>query len=144
MTCNEFLSTIRAHGATVAPPAPQNQVGLTNTTLQQMRCAMLPSFMFELYGATGGINCGTGYIFGPTDIDRGALYPIPSIVHIAQDFINTPSMHGKTIFGRNDLFFFAFDAFGTCFMLDNLSLRPLRKYDDPYRALTDCLAAGKI
>ena len=51
---------------------------------------------------------------------------------------------GKTIFGRNDLFWFAFDAFGTFYMLDNLNLTPLRRYDDPYRAMTDCLISGKI
>jgi hypothetical protein len=48
------------------------------------------------------------------------------------------------VFGRNDLFWFAFDAFGTCFMLDNTALRPLRKYDDPWRALTDCMIVGKM
>ena len=51
---------------------------------------------------------------------------------------------GKTIFGRNDLFWFAYDAFGICYMLDNLTLKAIRKYDDPFKALNDCLIAGKL
>ena len=43
-----------------------------------------------------------------------------------------------------DLFWFAFDAFGNCFMLDNTNLNCLRQYDDAYRAMTDCLVAGKL
>ena len=57
---------------------------------------------------------------------------------------NIATIRGKTVFGRNDLFWFAFDAFGTCYMLDNLNLRVLKKYDDPYRAMLDCLIVGKI
>ena len=144
MTCNEFLSAIKSRGAHIMPPATPNQIALTNTALQQRRCAMLPAFMSELYQQTGGINLGNGYIFGPNEIPQGLRYPAPTILAINEDMANTPQVSGKTIFGRNDLFWFAFDAFGTCYMLDNLTLSPLRKYDDPYRALTDCLIAGKL
>jgi hypothetical protein len=54
------------------------------------------------------------------------------------------NLFGKTVFGRNDLFWFAFDTMGTCYMLDNLTLSILRKYDDPHRAIIDCLVVGKI
>jgi hypothetical protein len=58
--------------------------------------------------------------------------------------IGNKNLFGKTVFGRNDLFWFAFDAMGNCFMLDNLTLSQLRKYDNPYRAMLDCLIVGKI
>ncbi len=144
MTCDEFLSAIKSRGAHIMPPAALNQIALTNTALQQRRRAMLPTFMSELYQQTGGINLGSGYIFGPNEIPQGLRYPAPTILSVNDDMANTQQTSGKTIFGRNDLFWFAFDAFGTCYMLDNLTLKPLRKYDDPYRALTDCLIAGKL
>lgn len=144
MTTDEFLSAIKSRGAILAPAPQPNQVALANVALQQRRCAMLPQFITEIYSRTGGINMGNGYIFGPTDVAYNARFPAPSITQINDEIANNPKMVGKTVFGRNDLFWFAFDAFGTCFMLDNLTLSPLRKYDDPYKALTDCLIAGKI
>ncbi len=144
MTTSEFLSAIKSRGASIATPASTGVISLANTNLQNMRAAMLPKFMIELYGATAAINLGAGYIFGPTAIGAGRTYPIPSIVEINQNLTNLPQLRGQTIFGRNDLFWFSFDCFGTCYMLDNLTLRILRKYDDPYRAITDCLVAGKI
>lgn len=145
MTCKEFLDFIKSRGALIAPPCEPNQITLANTYLQRMCTAMLPAFMTELYTLTGGINVGTGYIFGPTEIKYTPNgYPIPSIIKVNQDIAAIDAIRGKTVFARNDLFWFAFDAFGTCYMLDNLSLRPLRKYDDAFRAMTDCLAAGKI
>ena len=105
---------------------------------------MLPAFMSNLYTKTGGIILGNGCIFGPNELPQGLRYPIPTIVQINQDALINSKLLGKTVFGRNDLFWFTFDAFGTCFMLDNLTLSPLRKYEDPYRALIDCLIAGKI
>lgn len=144
MTRDEFLSAIKERGAHFAPAASTRDISLANSSLQQMRCAMLPKIMMDLFSITGGINLGTGYIFGPTDITNGIQYPTPSIVRINQDFSHLTQMRGKTIFGRNDLFFFAFDTFGTCFMLDNLNLTPMRKYDDAMRALSDCLIAGKL
>ena len=66
------------------------------------------------------------------------------ILKVNDDIAPLGKTVGKTIFGRNDLFWFAFDAFGTFYMLDNLTLTPLRRYDDAYRAITDCLISGKI
>lgn len=145
MTCNEFLELIKSRGALIAPPCAARSITIANTYLQRMQLAILPSYMSELYTYAGGINIGTGYIFGPDDIKYSATgYPIPGIINVNQGIASIPAIRGKTVFGRNDLFWFAFDAFGTCYMLDNLSLRPLRKYDDPFRAMLDCLAAGKI
>jgi hypothetical protein len=144
MTCSEFLSAIQSRGAKIYAPAHQNQILLLNGALQQRRYAMLPQSINELYSMVGAINLDTGYIFGPNEIMRDTTYPIPSILKVNDDIAPLGKTVGKTIFGRNDLFWFAFDAFGVCYMLDNLTLSPLRKYDDPYRALTDCLIAGKI
>ncbi len=135
---------MRARGAEIAPAAPRQNIATTNALLQGMRAAMMPITMTEFYAVVGGITNGSGYIFGPEEVQRNNIYPVPSIISINRDMSHIPAMHGKTIFGRNDLFFFAFDAFGTAYMLDNLTLRPLRKYDDIFRAMTDCLAAGKL
>lgn len=144
MTTDEFLSYIKSRGAYLADAVSLQQITLTNTTLQHKRHAMLPVFMSELYTKTGGIILGNGCIFGPNELPQGLRHPVPTIIQINQDALINPKISGKTIFGRNDLFWFTFDAFGTCYMLDNLTLSPLRKYDDPYRALIDCLIAGKI
>lgn len=144
MTLDEFLLSMRTRGVFIAPLAAARDIATANALLQNMRTAMLPAAMLELYRAAGGMHRGAGYIFGPTEIKRGTLFPIPSIIDINREMMHIAPKCGKTVFARNDLFFFAFDAFGTFFMLDNLNLRPLRKYDDAYRAMTDCLAAGKI
>ncbi len=144
MTQEEFLSNIQTRGARLAPASTTPTITIANTALQNIRAAMLPMTMINLYSATGAINLGTGYIFGPTEVGRGKDYPIPSIVQINNDISAITSMRGKTVFGRNDMFWFAFDSFGTFYMLDNLTLRPLRKYDDAYRAMYDCLAGGRI
>lgn len=144
MTCTEFLSVIKSHGALFAPPATMHDISLANAGLQQMRAAMLPKFMMELYEQCGGINLDCGYIFGPSEIRRGTKYPIPDILKINTDLASLPQLHGRTIFGRNDLFWFGFDSFGTCYMLNNLTLGTLRTYNDPWRAMSDCLIAGKF
>ncbi len=144
MTCDEFLSTMKSRGAIVSPPAAHAAVVLANTALQNMRAAMLPKFMIDLYAMTGAMNMGSGYIFGVTEIARGTKYPIPDIISVNRALTGIRRMRGLTLFGRNDLFWFAFDSFGTCAMLDNLNLAVLRKYDDAYRAMADCLIAGKI
>ena len=144
MTTSEFLSFIKNKGATIFQPETNADINVANTNLQEMRIAMLPHFLQELYSNCSGITLGSAYIFGPKEIDRGIKYPLPSIVQINKNLIGYKNLSGKTVFGRNDLFLFAFDAFGNCFMLDNITLSVLRKYDEPYRALTDCLMVGKI
>ena len=144
MNTNEFLSSLKTRGATIYPAAPKRDIELANNALQSRRCAMFPALFIDLYNFASAINLGNGYIFPPTEIVRGVTFPIPSIVDINVNLSNLPALRGKTIFGRNDLFWFAFDAFGNFYMLDNLNLRILRKYDDPYRAMTDCIIAGKF
>ena len=144
MTCTEFLSAMQSRGAKIYAPAHTNQILLLNGALQQRRYAMLPQSINELYTMVGAICMDTGYIFGPNEIMRDTTYPIPSILKVNDDIAPMGKTVGKTIFGRNDLFWFAFDAFGTFYMLDNLTLTPLRRYDDAYHAMTDCLISGKI
>ena len=144
MTCDEFLSLIKSRGAITMAPVSVTQVQLTNATLQKRRFAMLPPFLMDLYSKTGCINLDTGYIFGPIEVPRPSRYPIPSIIQVNDDISSLRKTVGMTVFGRNDLFWFSFDAFGNCYMLDNLTLKPIRKYEDPYRALMDCLIAGKV
>jgi len=144
MNVSEFLTAIKSKGALVWGPSNTRAIEYANSSLQQKKCAILPNFMIELYTKTGGINLGSGYIFGPTELPNGLNFPIPSIVQINDEIRRIPSMANKTLFARNDLFWFVFDAFGTCYMVNNLNGSVLRKYDDPYRALYDCLLGGKI
>ena len=144
MTTTEFLSTLKSRGATIYPAASKRDVDMANNALQSRRCAMFPAIIIDLYNHASAINLGNGYIFPPVEVSRGIIAPIPSIVDININLTSMPEIRGKTIFGRNDLFWFAFDAFGTFYMLDNLNLRVLRKYDDPYRAIMNCLIAGKF
>ncbi|MBD5400376.1 hypothetical protein HDR61_01345 [bacterium] len=144
MTRDEFLSSVRSRGAFTANSATPRDIATTNALLQGMRAAMLPPALIELYNATTAISRGSAYIFGPTEVPRPNHHPIPSIIDINRDMAHIQSLRGKTIFARNDLFLFTFDAFGVFFMMDPLNLRCLRKYDDAYRAMTDCLAVGKI
>ena len=144
MNKNEFLSLMKSRGAIIYGTGDLASINIANTQLQNMRAAMLPAFFQDFYTTSFGITLGSACIFGPMEIKRGNKYPLPSITKINQDMIGNKNLFGKTIFGRNDLFLFAFDAMGNCFMLDNLTLSVLRKYDDPYRAMIDCLIVGKI
>ncbi|MBO4672101.1 MAG: hypothetical protein J5608_00415 [Alphaproteobacteria bacterium] len=144
MDINEFLTAIKSKGALVWGPSSVRAIEYANSTLQQKKCAILANFIINLYTKTGGINLGTGYIFGPTELPNGANYPIPSIVEINEELRHIPALSGKTLFGRNDLFWFAFDSFGKCCMINNTNGTVLREYDDPYRALYDCLTGGKL
>ena len=144
MTTTEFISLMHSRGALVFPKSSDKEIMFANTDLQNMRAAMLANFIQDLYKSCSAITFGSACIFGPKEIERGIKYPLPSIVEINKDMIGNKNLFGKTVFGRNDLFWFAFDAFGNCFMLDNLTLSVLRKYDDPYRAMIDCLIVGKI
>lgn len=144
MNQTEFLDTIKNKGALIWGPSNARAIEHANSNLQQKKCAMFPNFMISLYTQTAGINLGSGYIFGPTELPNGNNFPIPSITDINTEIQNIPALKNKTLFGRNDLFWFAFDSFGTCYMLSNINGSILRKYDDGYRALYDCLMGGKI
>lgn len=145
MNTTEFLSLMKSRGAKIFPhPDAKNTIDIVNTTLQDMRAAMLPNFLKDLYNNCSGITFGSACIFGVMEINRGTKYPLPAITDINKEICTNKNLYGKTVFGRNDLFWFATDAFGNCFMLDNVNLSVLRKYDDPYRAMLDCLIIGKI
>lgn len=144
MTQQEFLNTLHSNDAFFAPASVVGVANITNVNLQKIRAATLPKFMIDLYNVCGGIKLGCGYIFGPNEFGITGKHPIPSIFQINNELTNFAGLRGKTIFGRNDLFWFAFDSFGNCTMLDNVGLNTLRKYQDPYRAMLDCLIGGKI
>lgn len=144
MTQNEFLSYMKSNGAIIVDGVAENIITMSSSGLQHIRAATLPPFMIDFYKTVGGMIMGDAYIFGPEEINVTKKFPIPSILQINREVSDLQQIRGKTIFGRNDLFLFAFDVFGTCFMLDNLSLKPIRKYEDPWRAMTDCLIVGKM
>jgi hypothetical protein len=129
------------------PVAGDVEIAQTQNALQQMQAAMLPLALTDFYKNTaGGMLLGDAHIFGLSETRRGGanIYFIPSILQVNRDVSASPGMRGRTIFGRNSLFWFAFDAFGNCFMLNNMTLAPMRQYEDAYKAMSDCLAMGKI
>ena len=144
MTQQEFLTEIKSRGAMFAPPPPIGKINIINMNLQRIRAAILPKFLTDLYMVCGGIKMGNGYIFGPVSFGKPGKHPVPDVFNVNNELTNLSALRGKTVFARNDLFWFAFDSFGKCAMLDNLGLHILRKYDDPYRAMLDCLIGGKI
>ncbi len=146
MKIDEFVSELNSRGAKIMPIASVRSIELAQSSLQQMRAAMLPPEFIEFFKSVGGgIVLGDAYIFGPSEVQRSKnSYEIPNIVTLNRDLNSIAILRGKTFFGRNSLFWFCFDAFGNCQMLDNLSLTVLRKYDNCYRAILDCIAVGKI
>ncbi|MCL2331825.1 MAG: hypothetical protein FWC61_04790 [Proteobacteria bacterium] len=146
MTKIEFLSEMKSRGAIMLPCASDRALELAQSALQQMRAAMMPMDLLDMYRHdAGGILLGDANIFGAQEQDRpAAMYAVPGIVQVNRELGGIGGMRGRCIFGRNALFWFGCDAFGNAYMLDNLTLAPLRKYEDIFRAMTDCLAVGKI
>ena len=144
MEIQDFLGNMKSRGAFLAPPPSPSQTSVTNINLQKIHAAMLPSYMLNIYNICGGIILDSGYILGPAEFRHKNQHPVPSIFQINQNMSNLSEVYGKTIFGINDLFFFAFDSFGNCTMMDKQNLAILRKYDNVFRAMTDCLMGGKF
>ncbi|MFQ6777923.1 MAG: hypothetical protein ACLRFI_01330 [Alphaproteobacteria bacterium] len=142
MTQQEFFSVIKSKGARIWGPINQKAIEYTNIHLQQNQFAALPTFMIDFYKQTSGINLGSAYIFGPSELPNGNHIPIPNIIEINKNLSSV--LKNQTIFGRNDLFLFSFDSFGICYMLNNTNLKVLKKYDDPIKSLYDCLIIGKL
>jgi hypothetical protein len=147
MTREEFLSWAKSSGAVALPKAADLEILQTKSGLQQMKAAIIPPVLEDFYktGAGGMFLCDA-YIFGITEEIRVSqnTYHIPSLLQVNREISNLAQMRGKTAFGRNSLFWFAFDAFGNFFMLSNTALAPVRQYGDIYKAMVDCLAVGKI
>jgi hypothetical protein len=147
LTREEFISELKNRNAVMLPTVSDRTIELARSALQQMQRAMISLELMDIYKKiAGGIIMGDANIFGPEKFDRLTFnYEIPDIVQINREISNIPALRGKTVIGRNQMFWFAFDAFGTFYMQDILNLNPLRKYEnDPYRAIMDCLMMGKI
>ena len=87
MNLSEFLTTIKSKGAFIWGPSNTRAIEYANSSLQQKKCAMLPNFMISLYTQTAGINMGSGYVFGPSELPNGKNFPIPSIIEINKEII---------------------------------------------------------
>jgi hypothetical protein len=147
MTREEFISWAKSAGAILLPTIEDAGIMRAQNALQQMQAAMLPIALADFYKTIAdGAFLGDANIFGIREAARGgsAVYHIPDILQANREIAGLQGMRGKTLFGRNSLFWFAFDAFGHCLMLSNTALSPMRQYDDIYKAMSDCLALGKI
>jgi hypothetical protein len=146
MTRDEFLSWLKASGVITLTPADDAGIAKTQNALQQMQAAMIPMALIDFYKTVGGAFLGDAHILGIEEVARGgsSVYHIPGILQINREISGMSGMRGKTVFARNSLFWFAFDAFGNGLMLNNTNLAPMRQYEDIYKAMTDCLAVGRI
>lgn len=144
MNSSEFISSLSSRGVRFAPATDSRQLELTSATLRARRMIILPSQLSDFYRHAGGANLNNAYIFGPTESVYHRSFIVPDLITVNMDISRLGLTPGITIFGRNDLFWFGYDAFGVFYMLDNLTLRPLRRYDNAQRAITDCLIIGKI
>ncbi|MDR0967571.1 MAG: hypothetical protein LBL75_01935 [Rickettsiales bacterium] len=147
MTTDEFLSWATTRGVKLLPKIQMGEIASANLTIQHQRIAMMPISLMNFYqNIAGGAYLGNAYIFGIADSKESGqtTYEIPGIISVNRELSGLQAVTGRTIFGRNDLFWFGFDAFGKFYMLNNINLKPVRQYDDLYRAMTDCLAIGKI
>ena len=101
MTSSEFISLIKQRGAKIYPKSTDISLTMLNTNLQQLKICMTPNFLTDLYQQTSGITFSSACIFGPSEIDRGIKYPLPSILDINKEMIGNKNLYGKIIFGKN-------------------------------------------
>jgi hypothetical protein len=147
MDREQFFQELKNRGATLLPIASDRALELSQNSLQNMRAARIPPILSDIYkNIAGGIILDDSTVFPIEEIDRTKRnYKIPNVITVNRDLSTIPGITGKTVFARNQMFMFMFDAFGNFYMTDILGLNILREYQlDGYRAILDCLAVGKI
>ena len=95
MNKEEFLSLMKSRGAQIYPSQELAAVAVANTNLQDMRAAMLPTFLQDFYTTCFGITLGSACVFGPKEIERAMKYPLPSIIKINKDMVGNKNLFGK-------------------------------------------------
>ena len=102
MNTDEFISLMKSRGATVFPVSDTNAITIANAGLQEMRAAMLPAFLIDVYRHCFGISLGSALIFGPKEIDRGIKYPLPSIASVNREICGNGSVgHARKRHGQH-------------------------------------------
>ena len=142
----KFIERMNQIGATPLPRCSDRAVDLAQSALQQMRAAMMPQALTHMYkNISGGYLLGDAVIFGLEEIYRAeASYSLPGLLDINREISGYANMRGRTLLGRNSLFWLYFDAFGKYYMADNVNMNVLREYVDMSRAIEDCLIVGKL
>jgi hypothetical protein len=142
---DEMIKHLGESGAVFFPKPSERAIELANAALQQMKAAVLPQSAIEFYSVLGGAVLGDACVFPVEDADRPERnYTIPGIVKINRDLAGFSALRGKTIWGRNQIYWFSADVAGRMYMHDVLTLSVLRKYDDMTAAIADCLLVGKL
>ncbi|MDR0803467.1 MAG: hypothetical protein LBO08_00035 [Rickettsiales bacterium] len=148
MTRAEFLNELNGWKIPLLPVCSFRSLELAQSALQQMKAAILPAAYLDLLQTvSGGLVIGDAVLFNADKIIRqtGGGQEIPGIIEINRELAGLPGMGGKTLIGRNGLFWFTADSFGNCYMLDIITLSVMRKYEnDFYGAVRDCLAVGRV
>ena len=141
----EKIEYLKKAGAVFFPSAGARALNLANAAFQQMKASVLPTAMGAFYAAYGGAVLGDACVFPIEDTDRpNRNYVMPGIVKVNRDMIDFPALRGKTIWGRNQFYWFSADVAGAICMHDVLTLTVLRKYGDLGAAIADCLLAGRV
>jgi hypothetical protein len=142
---NEKIDYLKSAGALFFPRSHARAVELANAAFQQMKASILPESLTDFYYLHSGAVLGDACVFPIEDADRpDGNYVMPSIVKINRDLAGFSTLRGKTIWGRNQLYWFSADVAGILYMHDVLTLMVLRKYNDVAAAIADCLLVGKI
>jgi len=141
----EKIEYLKRAGAVFFPPGAARALNLANAAFQQMKASVLPTAMGTFYASYGGAVLGDACVFPIEDMDRpNRNYVMPGIVKVNRDMIDFKALRRKTIWGRNQFYWFSADFVGAICMHDVLTLTVLRKYGDIGSALADCLLAGRV
>ncbi|MDR1027626.1 MAG: hypothetical protein LBL46_04385 [Rickettsiales bacterium] len=141
---NDKIKHLTENGAVFFPAGNTRALELASAALQSMKAAVLPKIMTDAYQAAGGAVLGDACWFGLEDAARPVGYEMPSIVRVNREMSGFSVLRGFTIWGRNQMYSFSANAIGEIWMHDMLTFQRLRKYDDFWTALTDCLMVGKL
>jgi hypothetical protein len=141
----DMVRRLEESGAVFLPPPSARALELANAALQQMKASVLPAAAAGFYKAHGGALLGDACVFPADDADRpDRRYVFPSLVGINRDLTGLSGLRGKTVWGRNQFYWFSADVAGKILMHDILTLSVLRDYADFGAAITDCLLVGKL
>ncbi len=148
MLLEEFLKILESKKNIINLNSGANErdIEFAQANLMQIKCSMLSPDLVKFYKRFNGLSCQDSVIYGLKQIEnlrRG--YFIPSILDVNKDMMTFSNvLKGKTIIAKNSLFWFAVSLDGFVWMLDLMTLTPVKKYTSIYQAFYDCILVGEI
>ncbi|MCL2629175.1 MAG: hypothetical protein FWD33_00545 [Alphaproteobacteria bacterium] len=142
MNFDELKSELVKYGAKAARPAPDELVR-TQAALQGMGKLMMPAGLVEFFQNFGAVVLGDAEIFAPMPAAIGKMRT-RTIIEVNGDMSASTPIGGKTVFGRNQLFWLVVGDDFKFHLLDLYTMRPAKAYDDVNLAVRDCLLVGAL